>query len=85
MYNIVLVSGVQQSGSIIYIFQVICHYRLLQDIEYRSQCYILTGILFVCVQWYVSIHLGLLIYPSLSLSHLVTISLSSTSVSLSAS
>ena len=48
IYNVVLVSGVQQSDAVIpmyvcvteYIsFQMLFHYRLLQDIEYRSLCY----------------------------------------------
>ena len=37
-----LVSGFQQSDSIIHIyilFQIHFHYRLLQDIEYSSLCY----------------------------------------------
>ena len=29
IYNIVLISGVQQSDSVVYIFQIIFHYRLL--------------------------------------------------------
>ena len=41
----VLVTGVQQSDSVIHIyihipFQILFHYRLLQDIEYSSLCYI---------------------------------------------
>ena len=43
IYNIVLVSGVQQSNLDIYIYIffyfIIFHYRLLQDIEYSSLCY----------------------------------------------
>ena len=48
IYNVVLVSSVQQSASFIHIyiyiyiyilFQIIFHYRLLQDTEYSSQCY----------------------------------------------
>ena len=49
IYNIVLVSGIQQRDSDIYIyiyiyiffffFQIIFHYRLLQHIEYCSLCY----------------------------------------------
>ena len=40
MYNIVLVSDVWQGDSVIYMyfFQIIFHYRLLQDIEYCSLC-----------------------------------------------
>ena len=38
-----LVSDVQQSDSVIVyiyiLFQILFHYRLLQDIEYRSLCY----------------------------------------------
>ena len=35
-----LVSDVQQNDSVIYIFfQIIFHYRLLQDVEYSSLCY----------------------------------------------
>ena len=49
IYSVVLVSCVQESESVthtrtyicVYIlFQVFSHYRLLQDIEYRSSCYI---------------------------------------------
>ena len=40
IYKVVLVSSVQQSDSVIYIlFQILFHYRLLQDIEYSSLCY----------------------------------------------
>ena len=40
IYNIVLISGVHQRGSVIYIyFQIIFHFRLLQDTKYRSLCY----------------------------------------------
>ena len=44
MYNAVLISGVHQSDSdmCIYmhiLFQILFHYRLLQDIEYGSRCY----------------------------------------------
>ena len=45
IYNVVLVSGVQQSDSVIciyiyqFFFQILSHYRLLQDIEYSSLCY----------------------------------------------
>ena len=41
--NVVLVSGVQQSDSVIhiYLFQVIFPYRLLQNIEYSSRPYLL--------------------------------------------
>ena len=42
IYNVMLVSGVQQTDSVLYIyifFQILFHYRLLQDIEYSSLCY----------------------------------------------
>ena len=42
IYNVVLVSVVQQNDSIICIyihFHILFHYRLLQDIEYDSLCY----------------------------------------------
>ena len=40
IYSIVLLSSIQQSDSYIYIlFQIVFHYRLLQDIEYSSLCY----------------------------------------------
>ena len=43
MYNVVLVSGVQQSDSVthvyIVLFQILFHHWLLKDIEYRSLCY----------------------------------------------
>ena len=40
MYSIVLVSGVQQGDSVVYMysFQIIFHYKLLQGIEYFSLC-----------------------------------------------
>ena len=45
-YQVVLLSGVQQSDSVIHIhisiyviFQILFHYRLLQDIEYSSRSY----------------------------------------------
>ena len=40
IYNVVLVSDVQKSDSYIYIlFQILFHFRLLQDIDYSSLCY----------------------------------------------
>ena len=44
IYNVVLVSGVQQSDSVVSIYlyilyQVLFHYRLLQDSDYYSLCY----------------------------------------------
>ena len=46
IYNVVLVSSVQQSVSVIHIyvykyvlFQILFHFRLLQDNEYSSLCY----------------------------------------------
>ena len=43
IYNVVLVSGVQQSDSVIYTYlllQILFHYRLLQYSEYRSLLFI---------------------------------------------
>ena len=44
IYNVVLVSGVQQSHSVIHIhtsilFQILFQFRLLQDTEQSSLCY----------------------------------------------
>ena len=46
IYNVVLISTVQQSGSYIYeyiyiyiLFHILFHYGLSQDIEYSSLCY----------------------------------------------
>ena len=44
IYNVVLVSGVQQSASVIHIhifilFQILFPYRSLQSIEWSSLCY----------------------------------------------
>ena len=42
IYNTVLVSGVEQSDSVLYVwilFQIIFHCRLLHNIEYSSLCY----------------------------------------------
>ena len=87
--NVVLVSGVQQSDSYIYVcmythilFQVIFHYTLLQDIEYSSLCYTMGP------YWLSSLYIVVCICYSetsiLSLppSPLVTVSLLSMSVCL---
>ena len=40
IYSVLLVSGVQQSDSVIHMFfQILFHYRLLQNIEYSSLHY----------------------------------------------
>ena len=42
IYNVLLVSGVQQSDSVIHLstlFHIFFHYDLLRDIEYSSLCY----------------------------------------------
>ena len=80
-----LVSGVQQSDSVIHIFlQIIFHYRLLPNIEYSSLCYRVNpcclSILYRVV--YISVNLILLVYLPLSLSPLITISLFSVSMHL---
>ena len=45
MYSVVVASSAQQSDSVIHIhisipFRILCFYRLLQNIEYSSTCYI---------------------------------------------
>ena len=67
IYNVVLVSGVQQSDSVIHtylslLFQILFPYRLLQDIEHNSLCYTVGPCLFY-IQQCVS-NPKLLIYPS---------------------
>ena len=58
IYNVVLVSSVQQSDSVLYIyiyiyiyiylpFQILFHYRLLQDIEYRFPVLYSRSLLFI--------------------------------------
>ena len=79
---IVLVSGVQQSNSVIYFFLILFHYRLLPDIKYSSLCYTVNPCCLRILYIVVSVNTILLIYPSLSLSPLVTISLFSMSVTL---
>ena len=87
IYNVVLVSSVQQSDSVIYIFisivfQGLFPYGLLQNIKSSSLCYTagsnLLSILYivVCICQSQSPNLSLHPHP------LVTISLFSTSVSL---
>ena len=81
IYNLVLVSGVQQSDSVTHIFnlfQILFPYRLLQNIEYRRSCSVIYFLYWLCVY----VHLKLLMYPSAQNSPLVTISLFSNCVSL---
>ena len=84
IYNIMLVSGIQQSNSDTYIFQILLHYRLLQDIEYSSLCYAVSPwclsifCIVVCICESYTSNLSLLA----SLFPLATISLFSMSVSL---
>ena len=51
IYNVVSISGIQQSDSVIQIyiyisyiyknvFQILFHFRLLQELEYSSLCYL---------------------------------------------
>ena len=65
IYNVVLVSGVQQSYSLyIYIlFQILFHYRLLQDIGYSSLCCTVGPCCLSIFYSFVSVNLKLLIYP----------------------
>ena len=82
-----LVSDVQQSDSVyvcvcsIFFFRFFS-IRLLQYMEYSSQCYTAGP----CFLFYISLHIyvnpKLLVYPSLHLPLLVTINLFSMSVSL---
>ena len=81
IYSPLLVSGVQQSDSVILIFnlsQILFPYRLLQNIEYRRSCSVICFLYWLCVY----VHLKLLMYPSAQSSPLVTISLFSNCVSL---
>ena len=88
-----LVSGVQQSDSVIHTFihtyisvlcQILFHYRLLQDIEYSSLCYTVGP--FYLSTLYIVVCICQSQTPNLSLpdplSPLVTISLFSVSVNL---
>ena len=85
IYNVVLVSGVQQSDSVIHIhvsiiFQILLPFRLLQNIElYRRS---LLVIYFKYSSVYMSVPNSQSILPP-HLSPLVTISLFSKSMSLS--
>ena len=45
-------------------FQILFHYRLLQDIDYSSLCYTVGPCCLFYVQWCVSVNPKLLIYPS---------------------
>ena len=60
LYNVVLVSGVQQSGSVL--FQILSPYRLLQDIEYISLCYTVGPFIYSSVYMLIQI-------PNLFLPH----------------
>ena len=86
--NVVLVSGVQQSDSVIHIhvsilFQILFPFRLLQNIEQNSLCYIVgpcwLSVLNIAV-WTCQSQISKLSLPCLPL--LVTISSFSKSVSL---
>ena len=67
IYSVVLVSDIQRSDSdvCVYLFQILFLYRLLQNINYRSLCYIVgpcwLSILYVVVH---CVNPKLLIYPS---------------------
>ena len=63
IYNVVLISHVQQSGS--YIFHILFHYGLSQDIEYSSLCINSCTLLFI-QSIYNSLHL---LIPSPSVPH----------------
>ena len=85
IYNVVLISNVQQSDLVIYIyinthmyivFQILFHYRLLQDINIVP-CAITRSLLFVYL--YTAVCICYSQTPNLSLPPLVTISLFSMS------
>ena len=81
IYNIVLVSGVQHSDSVIYIrlYSITGCYKMLNTIP----CVIYKSLLFIYFKYSgVSVHSKLLIYPSPKCPPLITISLFSMSVSL---
>ena len=66
-----LVSGVQQTDSVIYIyiyiyilFQILFSYRLLQNIEYSSLCYTVGPCWLSVLHIVVYMLINLLIYPS---------------------
>ena len=60
IYKVLLVSSVQQSDSVIYIFfQILFHYSLLQDVEYSSLCYIVDP---CCLSIFFLIFIYLFIY-----------------------
>ena len=67
IYSVVLVSDTQRSDSdtCVYLFQILFLYRLLQNIDYSSLCYIVgpcwLSILYVVVHY---VNPKLLIYPS---------------------
>ena len=74
IYNLVLVSGVQQSDSVTHIFnlfQILFPYRLLQNIEYRRSC----SVIYFLYWSYVYVHLKLLMYPCPQSSPMLTINL----------
>ena len=69
--NAVLVSGVQQSDSVIDIhifilFQILFSYRLSQNVEQSSLSYVQQVLLdyLFCIQWCVHVHPKFLIFPS---------------------
>ena len=78
IYNIMFVSGVQQSDSVIYTniyvysFFILFHYSLLQDIEYSPLCYIVNPCSFLYSGVYLLTPYSQYIPPSFPL---VTISL----------
>ena len=87
IYNVVLVSAVQQSKSAIHIhistlFQVPFPIRSLQSIEQSSLCYTVGSYYLFYIQQCVYVSPNLPVYPSPTLSSLVTISLFSTSMTL---
>ena len=69
MYNVVLVSHVQQSDSVVatYVFisfQILFPYSLLQNIEYSFLCYTVGPCRLFYIYWFIYINPKLLVYSS---------------------
>ena len=87
IYNFLLVSSVQKSGSVIhlripFLSRVLFPYWLLQNIDQNSLCYTVGPCSLSNIYWCVYVNPSLRIYPSPYLSFLLTIGLLSKSMSL---
>ena len=86
IYNLLLVSSVQKSGSFIclhipFLSHILLPYWLLQNIDQNSLCYTVGSCCLSNIYWCVYVNPRLLIYPSPYLSFLLTIDLLSKSMS----